>query len=77
MRWWKNWRNICRKIYETHLDERDRILGDIKVYISAFFEIDEHVIDEFGAVNVSLVNDFANDLYKGVKSISKDFGREK
>lgn len=29
----------------------------IKVYFSDFFEIDEDIIDQYGAVNISLIND--------------------
>ena len=32
-------------------------MGDIKVYFSDFFDIDEDIIDEYGAVNISLIND--------------------
>ena len=30
---------------------------DIKVYFSDFFDVDESVIDEYGAINISLIND--------------------
>ena len=52
MSWWRNWQSIYRRRYKICLDERDNILGDIKVYFSDFFEVDEDVIDEYGAVNI-------------------------
>lgn len=33
------------------------MLSVIKVYFSDFFEIDEDIIDQYGAVNISLIND--------------------
>ena len=32
-------------------------MKDIKVYFSDFFDIDEDVIESYGAVNISLIND--------------------
>lgn len=32
-------------------------MGNIKVYFSDFFEIDEDIIEEYGAINISLIND--------------------
>ena len=32
-------------------------MGKIKVYFSDFFEVDEDIIEEYGAVNISLIND--------------------
>lgn len=32
-------------------------MKDIKVYFSDYFEVDEDVVDEYGAVNISLIND--------------------
>ena len=32
-------------------------MGKIKVYFSEFFEVDEDIIEEYGAVNISLIND--------------------
>ena len=33
------------------------MLGDIKVYFSDYFDIEEDVIESYGAVNISLIND--------------------
>ena len=32
-------------------------MGNIKVYFSDFFEVDEDIIEEYGAINISLIND--------------------
>ena len=32
-------------------------MGDIKVYFSDYFDIEEDVIESYGAVNISLIND--------------------
>lgn len=57
MSWWRNWQSICRRKCKIRLDERSNILGDIKVYFSDFFGVEEEVVDEYGAVNISLIND--------------------
>ena len=31
-------------------------MGNIKVYFSDFFEVDEDIIEEYGAINISLIN---------------------
>ena len=32
-------------------------MENIKVYFSDFFEVDEDIIEEYGAINISLIND--------------------
>ena len=32
-------------------------MNAIKVYFSDYFNVDENIIDEYGAVNISLIND--------------------
>lgn len=32
-------------------------LDNIKVYFSDYFDVEEDVIDDYGAVNISLIND--------------------
>lgn len=33
------------------------VLNSVKVYFSDFFNIDEDIIESYGAVNISLIND--------------------
>ena len=75
MSWWRNWRSICRRKYEDYIDERTRRLGKIKVYFSDFFEVDEDIIEEYGAVNISLINDllFFIDPFLLLNSKNQDF----
>ena len=40
---------------ETDLDDQDDIL--VPIYFSDVFEVDERVVDNYGAFNVALVND--------------------
>lgn len=40
---------------DTALDEHDHVL--VPIYFSNVFEVDEQVVDDYGAFNVALVND--------------------
>lgn len=57
MSWWRNWRSICRRKLKIHFDERSSALDKIQVYFSDFYDVDEAILEEYGAVNISLIND--------------------